>query len=33
VVSIALLAVAWVVYDALCRRLRNELVLAAVLLA
>jgi uncharacterized membrane protein len=33
VVSIALLGVAWVVYDALCRVLRNELFLAAALLA
>ena len=33
VVSIALLAVAWVVYDALCRVLRDELVLGATLLA
>ena len=32
VVSIALLPVAWVVYDALCRLLGKELVLAAVLL-
>jgi uncharacterized membrane protein len=31
-VSIALLAVAWAVYDLLCRALRNELVLAAALL-
>jgi len=31
-ISIGLLAVAWVVYDALCRLLRNELVLAAALL-
>jgi uncharacterized membrane protein len=31
-VSIALLAVAWAAYDALCRLLRNELVLAAALL-
>ena len=32
VVSIALLGIAWVVYDQLCRRLRDELRLAAVLL-
>jgi uncharacterized membrane protein len=32
VVSIALLAVAWAVYDVLCRSLRSELVLAAALL-
>ena len=31
-ISIGLLAVAWIVYDALCRLLRNELVLAAALL-
>ena len=31
-ISIALLVVAWVVYDVLCRVLRNELVLAAALL-
>ena len=31
-ISIGLLAVAWVVYDALCRLLRNELVLAAAVL-
>jgi uncharacterized membrane protein len=31
-ISIGLLAVAWVVYDGLCRLLRNELVLAAALL-
>jgi uncharacterized membrane protein len=31
-VSITLLAVAWAVYDVLCRALRNELVLAAALL-
>ncbi len=33
VLSIALLAIAWLVYDTLCRVLRNELVLAAVLIA
>ncbi|HLM37797.1 MAG TPA: urate hydroxylase PuuD [Gaiellaceae bacterium] len=31
-ISIGLLAVAWIVYDVLCRLLRNELVLAAALL-
>ena len=31
--SLALLAAAWVVYDVLCRLIRNELVLAAVLVA
>ena len=31
--SLALLAAAWVVYDVLCRVIRNELVLAAVLVA
>jgi uncharacterized membrane protein len=31
-ISVGLLAAAWVVYDALCRLLRNELVLAAALL-
>jgi uncharacterized membrane protein len=31
-ISIGLLAVAWIVYDLLCRLLRNELVLAAALL-
>jgi uncharacterized membrane protein len=31
-ISIGLLAVAWIVYDALCRLLRDELVLAAALL-
>src|SRR3954464_14202774 len=30
-ISIALLVAAWVVYDALCRLIRNELVLAAIL--
>ena len=33
VVSIALLAVAWIVYDVLCRALHSELALAAALLA
>ena len=33
VLSIALLAIAWLVYDGLCRVLRNDLVLAAVLIA
>jgi uncharacterized membrane protein len=32
-ISVALLAVAWLVYDGLCRVLRNEFVLAAVLVA
>jgi uncharacterized membrane protein len=32
-ISIALLAVAWLVYDGLCRLLRNELALAGVLVA
>ena len=32
-VSLALLAVAWLVYDGLCRVIRNELVLAAILVA
>jgi len=32
-VSLALLAAAWLVYDGLCRAIRNELVLAAVLVA
>jgi uncharacterized membrane protein len=32
-VSVALLAVAWVVYDVLCRVVKNDLVLAAALLA
>jgi uncharacterized membrane protein len=32
-ISIALLAVAWLVYDGLCRVLRNELALAGVLIA
>ncbi len=32
-ISVALLAVAWLVYDALCRLLRNELILAAALVA
>ena len=32
-ISIALLGVAWLAYDALCRVLRNELALAAVLIA
>ena len=32
-ISVALLVVAWLVYDGLCRLIRNELALAAVLLA
>jgi uncharacterized membrane protein len=32
-ISVALLAVAWLVYDGLCRLVRNELVLAAILVA
>jgi uncharacterized membrane protein len=32
-ISVALLGVSWVVYDGLCRLVRNELVLAALLLA
>jgi uncharacterized membrane protein len=32
-ISLALLAVAWLVYDGLCRVVRNELVLAAILVA